>query len=143
MIPLVQAAKKVPVCIGGIFFDNYISIWLYKYEVMNRMDWEQLAECHKALADKTRLRILSMLKAEELCVCELVEILHITQPAVSQHMRKLKNAKLVKERRNGQWVFYSLDGSMYPFFEKIVETLPDASEEIEQLKKSGLKVRCD
>ncbi|MBA4496420.1 ArsR/SmtB family transcription factor [Paenactinomyces guangxiensis] len=107
------------------------------------MDWEQLAECHKALSDKTRLHILALLRVEELCVCELVEILQITQPAVSQHMRKLKNAKLVKERRSGQWVFYSLDGSIYPFFEKFLESIPDASEEIEQLKKSGLKVLCD
>jgi ArsR family transcriptional regulator, arsenate/arsenite/antimonite-responsive transcriptional repressor len=84
-----------------------------------------------------------LLKVEDLCVCELVEILQISQPAVSQHMRKLKNAKLVKERRNGQWVFYSLDGSIYPFFEKVLESIPDVSEEIEQLKKSGLKVLCD
>ncbi|MDA8351695.1 MAG: metalloregulator ArsR/SmtB family transcription factor [Firmicutes bacterium] len=107
------------------------------------MDWEDLVEYHKALSDKTRLRILALLKVEDLCVCELVEILQISQPAVSQHMRKLKNAKLVKERRNGQWVFYSLDGSIYPFFEKVLESIPDVSEEIEQLKKSGLKVLCD
>jgi ArsR family transcriptional regulator len=110
---------------------------------MNMMDWEQMAECHKALADKTRLRILALLKVEELCVCELVAILNMTQPAVSQHMRKLKNAKLVKERRNGQWVFYSLDGSMYPFFQSVLETLPDMRSEIEELKKSGRKVVCD
>ena len=107
------------------------------------MDCEDLVEYHKALSDKTRLRILALLKVEDLCVCELVEILQISQPAVSQHMRKLKNAKLVKERRNGQWVFYSLDGSIYPFFEKVLESIPDVSEEIEQLKKSGLKVLCD
>lgn len=106
-------------------------------------DWEQMVECHKALADKTRLRILSLLKVEALCVCELVEVLQMTQPAVSQHMRKLKNAKLVKERRNGQWVIYSLDGSMYPFFQSILETLPDLSSEIEQLKKNGIKVVCE
>lgn len=107
------------------------------------LDWEQLAECHKALGDKTRLRILSLLNAEELCVCELVEILQMTQPAVSQHMRKLKNAKLVKERRKGQWVFYSLDGTMYPFFLAILQSLPDTRNEVEELKKNGLKVSCN
>ncbi|SFI81771.1 ArsR/SmtB family transcription factor [Thermoflavimicrobium dichotomicum] len=107
------------------------------------MDWEQLAEFHKALSDKTRLRILALLKVEELCVCELVEILQMTQPAVSQHVRKLKNAKLVKERRNGQWVFYSLDGSIYPFIESVLDTLPDMRDEVEALKKKGLKVSCD
>ncbi|MFC7440707.1 ArsR/SmtB family transcription factor [Laceyella putida] len=110
---------------------------------MNVLDWELLAEYHKALGDKTRLRILSLLKAEDMCVCELVEILKMTQPAVSQHMRKLKNAKLVKERRQGQWVFYSLDGSMFPFFQEFLKTLPDTSKEIEELKANGLKVECD
>jgi len=107
------------------------------------MDIHLLAECHKALGDKTRLQILALLKEEELCVCELVEILKISQPAVSQHMRRLKSAKLVKERRQGQWVFYSLDGSIYPFFEQILQSLPNASEEIEQLKQKGLKVLCN
>ncbi|RAL21981.1 ArsR/SmtB family transcription factor [Thermoflavimicrobium daqui] len=107
------------------------------------MNLEQIAECHKSLGDKTRLRILSLLKVEELCVCELVEILQMTQPAISQHIRKLKNTKLVKERRQGQWIFYSLDGSIYPFFQSILDTLPDMKNEIEELKKSGRKVFCN
>lgn len=107
------------------------------------LELEQLAECHKVLGDKTRLHILSLLKEEALCVCEIVEMLQISQPAVSQHMRKLKTAKLVKERRNGQWVFYSLDGSSYPFFESILETLPDMQKEIEELKKKELRVLCN
>lgn len=106
-------------------------------------DFEQLAECYKALGDQTRLRILSFLKEGERCVCELVRILNISQPAVSQHMRKLKNAKLVKERRSGQWVFYSLDGSTYPFFAKIIDSLPDTSEEIEKLNISNFEISCD
>jgi ArsR family transcriptional regulator len=110
---------------------------------MHMLEWDQLAECNKALGDKTRLRILSLLKTNELCVCELVEILKMTQPAISQHMRKLKNAKLVKERRKGQWVLYSLDGSILPFFSAFLQTLPDSSKEIEDLKASGLKMVCD
>jgi ArsR family transcriptional regulator len=104
------------------------------------LDLDMLVEFHKAMADKTRLRILALLKIEDLCVCEFVEILQMTQPAVSQHLRKLKNAKLVKERREGQWVFYSLDGSMFPFFQAVLEALPDMKHEIEELKKKGLKV---
>ncbi|WP_246333964.1 ArsR/SmtB family transcription factor [Thermoactinomyces mirandus] len=106
-------------------------------------DFEQLTECYKALGDQTRLQILSFLKEGERCVCELVQILNITQPAVSRHMRKLKNAKLVKERRSGQWVFYSLDGSIYPFFEKIVDSLPDSSEEIEKLNICDSGISCN
>jgi ArsR family transcriptional regulator len=107
-----------------------------------QLDWEEMAECNKALGDKTRLRMLALLKTTDLCVCELVEILGMTQPAVSQHMRKLKNAKLVKERRQGQWVFYSLDGEHLPYFQSVVASLPDLSHEIEALKASGKKVEC-
>ncbi|WP_044640123.1 ArsR/SmtB family transcription factor [Risungbinella massiliensis] len=106
-------------------------------------DLEQIADCHKALGDKTRLHILSLLKVEDLCVCELVEILQITQPAVSQHMRKLRQVKLIKERRSGQWVIYSLNGEDYPFFQEFLKSLPDLSDQIEKLKASGLKVICE
>lgn len=106
------------------------------------LELDQLAECHKALGDKTRLHILSLLKVEDLCVCELVEMLQITQPAVSQHMRKLKQAKLVKEQRKGQWVIYSLSGEDFPFFQLFLDSLPDASAAIEKLKASGMKVIC-
>ncbi|PTX64299.1 ArsR family transcriptional regulator [Melghirimyces profundicolus] len=107
------------------------------------MALDQLAEYHKVLGDQTRLRILALLKCEELCVCELVEILQLSQPTVSQHMRRLKSIGLVKERRQGQWVFYSLDGSQYPLFKGVIETLPDLREEIEQLKNNGKKVICN
>ena len=106
------------------------------------MDLDMMVECHKALGDKTRLRILALLKSQELCGCELVEILKMTQPSVSQHLRKLKNAKLVKERREGQWVFYSIDGTVYPFAKAVFEALPDQSEEINWLRDNGLMVAC-
>jgi ArsR family transcriptional regulator len=106
------------------------------------VELELLAECCKALGDKTRLRILALLKTEELCVCELVEILQMTQPSVSQHLRKLKTAGLVHERRQGQWVFYSLAGTRYPFFQELLNTLPDMGDRIEELRQKGLKVCC-
>ncbi len=106
------------------------------------MNIDLLAECHKALGDKTRLQILALLKEEELCVCELVEILNISQPAVSQHMRRLRNAKLVRKRRQGQWVFYSLDGEVYPFMSSVLKCLPDMRREIDALREKGLKVQC-
>lgn len=126
-------------CVTSI--DNYISICLI-IDGGENMEWDLLADCFKALGDKTRLRILALLKVEELCVCELVDILGMTQPAVSQHMRRLKQAKLVKERRQGQWVFYSLDGSIYPFFDDVVRMLPDLREEVEKLKQRGRRVVC-
>lgn len=63
----------------------------------------------KALGQETRLKIVYLLKEQELCVCELESILGLSQPAISQHLRILKEAKLVTEKRMGQWVFYSLN----------------------------------
>lgn len=107
------------------------------------MDLDLLVEFYKAMADKTRLRIMALLQIEELCVCELTEILGMSQPAISQHLRKLKNAKLVKERKEGQWVYYSLDGSLYPFLDSNLEALPDMSQAVANLKNSGsTEIRC-
>lgn len=63
----------------------------------------------KLLGDKTRLSIMGMLMIHDCCVCEFVDVFQMSQPAVSQHLRKLKDARLVKEQRKGQWVIYSLD----------------------------------
>jgi ArsR family transcriptional regulator, arsenate/arsenite/antimonite-responsive transcriptional repressor len=106
------------------------------------MELDLLTECYKAMGDKTRLKILALLKSGELCVCELVDALEMSQPSISQHLRKLKNAKLVTERRQGQWVFYSLDGTLFPFFSECLASLPDLSGKIEELKAKGLKICC-
>ena len=62
----------------------------------------------KALADETRLRVLKLLQQRELCVCELMQVLGMSQPRISRHLSVLKNAGLVNERRQGRWVHYSL-----------------------------------
>jgi ArsR family transcriptional regulator, arsenate/arsenite/antimonite-responsive transcriptional repressor len=104
--------------------------------------FENLAEVYKALADKTRLHMLALLAKEELCVCELVAILDMSQPGISQHLRKLKQAGLVKERKTAQWVFYSLEQTKFALLPEIVDTLPDVGNEIEFLKAQGLRVQC-
>ncbi len=68
--------------------------------------WEMLM---KALGQSTRLKIIMLLASREQCVCELERIIDVSQPAISQHMRVLKAAGLVKERRDGQWIYYRLD----------------------------------
>jgi len=62
----------------------------------------------KAAADKNRLRILKMLEQKAMCVCELSAALGITQPGVSKHLSLLKEAGLVHDERNGQWIDYKL-----------------------------------
>ena len=69
---------------------------------------ENLADFYKVFADVTRVKILCVLFQSELCVCDLAEVLGMTQSAVSHQLRVLKQAKLVKNRRDGKIVYYSL-----------------------------------
>jgi len=62
----------------------------------------------KALADAIRLRILGLLSSREMCVCEVMVALDLTQPTASHHLRILENVGLVKDRKEGKWVFYSI-----------------------------------
>ena len=67
-----------------------------------------LAELFKVFGDSTRIRILYVLFESEMCVCDLAQLLGMTQSAVSHQLRVLKNAKLIAYRRAGKTVFYSL-----------------------------------
>lgn len=67
-----------------------------------------LAELFKVFGDSTRIRILFVLFEEEVCVCDLAAALNMTQSAVSHQLRILKQSKLVKSRREGKSIFYSL-----------------------------------
>lgn len=62
----------------------------------------------KAVADSNRLKLLAIMKNGEVCVCEFVDALGISQPAVSQHLRKLKEADIITERKVGTWKHYRL-----------------------------------
>ncbi len=62
----------------------------------------------KALADETRLRILRLLEVREMCVCEVMVALDLTQPTASHHLGLLENVGLVRNRKEGRWVFYSI-----------------------------------
>ena len=71
-------------------------------------DLENVVRVAKALSDPTRVRILHALSAREFCVCELVELIGRGQPAVSRHLGILRDAGLVEDVRDGQWVNYRL-----------------------------------
>ena len=68
-----------------------------------------LSELFRALADETRTKILYLLSRQELCVCDLAYLLDMTLPAVSHHLRLLKTMRLIRSRREGKQVFYTLD----------------------------------
>jgi len=99
---------------------------------------EKTAVVLKALGEPTRLKIIKFLSLRELCICDLVAILDMSQPRVSQHVKVLKLAGLIKERKVKQKSFFSLraealDGSLIEVFNLFMSSnlndLPDLVEE--------------
>ena len=76
----------------------------------------------KALADKTRLKILMLLDVREMCVCEIMVALNLTQPTASHHLGILESVGLVKDRREGKWVFYILKNKRIMKLMKKIDT---------------------
>jgi len=68
----------------------------------------QLTNFFKVLSDETRLRIISLLAQQQLCVCEICGILELSQPKVSKHLAKLRDMGFVSDERKEQFIFYSL-----------------------------------
>ena len=77
-------------------------------KIADRSSAQKRSRFFKALADETRLRILRLLEVREMCVCEVMVALGLTQPTASHHLGLLENAGLVKDRKEGKWVFYSI-----------------------------------
>ncbi len=102
----------------------------------------------KALSDPTRLKILRLVSEEELCVQQVVDVLGVSQSAVSQHLGKLRAAGLVRERRQGQWVFYratgaaaAADPNLARFLDTPLAALAELEPEYQRLKQLD-RSRC-
>lgn len=71
--------------------------------------FQELSDLYKMFADRTRIRILYVLQNKEMCVSDIAQQLDMTQSAISHQLSTLKQGKLVKSRRDGKTIFYSLD----------------------------------
>lgn len=91
----------------------------------NRAAIDQLEEVFKALADKTRLRILALLGNNEVCVCHIHDSLGLPQPAVSRHLAYLRRVGLVAVRRDGVWMHYQVSRSLDPVVQRVVNAAVD------------------
>ncbi|MDX1772084.1 MAG: metalloregulator ArsR/SmtB family transcription factor, partial [Planococcaceae bacterium] len=109
------------------------------------MDYLELEQYLKGVGDQNRLRILTHLMHQSLCVCELTELLHMTQPAISQHMKKLKEAGIVSEEKRGRWTIWSLQvrHPQYPVLIHLLSLLPSPERTVDDLIKEGKKVMCE
>lgn len=77
----------------------------------NKMDNDALkiqSKIFKALSDTSRLKILALLRIRDMCVCEIMVALNMTQPVASHHLGILENIGIVEYRRKGKWIFYSV-----------------------------------
>jgi ArsR family transcriptional regulator len=92
-----------------------------------------ISEKLKLLSDKSRLTMLALLRERELCVCEFVDILGLSQPGVSQHLSKLKAAGLVSEHRKGQWIYYSLQLEDAPYVQDVLKHVPSMETELTKI----------
>ena len=93
-----------------------------KQQMPEEQQFFNLADLYKVFGDSTRIKILWALVIQELCVCDLAVLLNLTKSAISHQLRVLRQANLVKPRRDGKEVFYSLaDDHVADIFEKGLE----------------------
>ena len=101
-----KKANDVEICESCEVHENLLKI--VNKTIPAETELYDLAELFKIFGDSTRIRILYVLFEAEVCVCDLAEALNMTQSAISHQLRILKQNKLVKSRREGKSVFYSL-----------------------------------
>jgi ArsR family transcriptional regulator len=112
-----------------------------KTTTVNRVDL-----LFRAFSDRTRLRILHMLRDGELCVCHIVDVLGVPQPKASRHLAYLRKAGLVKARKQGQWSYYQLAPARTAFHQKLLDCLSCCFDDVPELakdaKRLGIRKGC-
>lgn len=96
---------------------------------------QDLALFFRALADRTRLRLLNLIADREVCVCFFVEILGTNQPKISRHLAYLRRAGLVEARREGKWMHYRMIEPTDPTVKHLVEHVRQWLEQDDAMKK--------
>lgn len=103
---MAQTQKMIECCESHEVYKDLLKI--VNEKLPSETELYDLAELFKVFGDSTRIRILFVLFEAEVCVCDLAEALGMTQSAISHQLRILKQNKLVKNRREGKSIFYSL-----------------------------------
>ena len=94
----------------------------------------------RAFSDRTRLRILNLLRPGELCVCDLVRALELPQPKVSRHLAYLRKTGLVTGRKDGLWMYYALAPAKSPFHQKLMECLSCCFQDVPELAEDAKRL---
>lgn len=137
--------RKVEQMVFDFFLgpDYTFRIGLQRMEALRVHTLDTMADIFKLLGDKTRLRIVGLLNERELCVCNIVDILQMSQPSISQHLRKMKALGLVNEDRRGKWTYYSLHLEDKPYVKDILTSIPSQASSIKWLDKQEEISVCD
>jgi ArsR family transcriptional regulator, arsenate/arsenite/antimonite-responsive transcriptional repressor len=101
-------------------FDRLEHIGIYRY-------MQEAVAFAKALADSTRLRVITALRQRELCVCELCDALEATQSTLSTHLTLLREAGITCTRKQGKWIYYRLSNKAAPLIETFLRHFGDAT----------------
>ena len=124
-----------------VYFDNY----------RNEESMKDYLKIIKALGDKNRIRIIKMLEKRPLCVCELTAILELAASTTSNHLRILKDAGLIFERKDGKWVNYYLNLStqeayirdLLPLIKKWLNEDPGIAQDVKKIEKVDRSDLCN
>ena len=100
---------------------------------------DQVDVMFRAFCDRTRLRILSLLRGGELCVGDIVDILQVPQPRVSRHLGHLRKAGLVSARKSGLWMHYSLGKPGSTFHRKLLDCAVTCFQEVPEIKADNAR----
>ncbi|SFG96998.1 ArsR/SmtB family transcription factor [Sporolactobacillus nakayamae] len=101
---------------------------------------ESMSDLLKIVGDKTRLKMLAFLKQGERCVCEFVDLFDLSQPAISQHLKKMRAAGLINERKQGTWVYYRLNDQLPSYVTEIIQALPLLETKTCDCQATGLSI---
>lgn len=100
---------------------------------------ERLSRMFRAFSDPTRLRILHLVLDGELCVGDIVDVLRLPQPKVSRHLAYLRHAGLVKARKDGLWVYYSLAPAESDFQERLLGCLGTCFADVPEIARDATR----
>jgi ArsR family transcriptional regulator, lead/cadmium/zinc/bismuth-responsive transcriptional repressor len=102
-----EASADTDVC--EVFITDPARVARVRATMIGSRQVDRLAETFRALGDPTRVRILDALSRDELCVCDVATLIGLSESAVSHQLRLLRNLRLVRTRRDGRMMYYSLD----------------------------------
>ena len=94
----------------------------------------------RAFSDRTRLRLLNLLRGGEICVCDLVAVLATSQPKVSRHLAYLRKAGLVVARKDGLWMHYRLSPARSEFHQSLLNCLACCFQSVPELRRDAQRL---